>query len=391
MAEPDGVASDEVIRRNWEAIGAVERSLGATDTGFEERIRAVLRTLTERSGYPVAYLTHIDDATQTFQIVSDTVGIDSVAEGTSTDLSKGYCRYTVADEPELTVLRAGDEISRDDPAYRTFGFELYVGVPLWVNGNLYGTLCLAGVDPDMSPPSSAEKSLLELTATRLGAELDRMEHERIAAVQTRVLRHNLRNSLTIVRGFVADLSSLTCETPHLETVLEELDTLIELGRKSREIERVIRNRTTLERIDVVYLIEEVLADIRRREPGADLELTATESPDVAAVPELRFAVEELIENAIQHADQLSPTVRIAVDSGPTKVTIRVRDDGPGIAEQEIARLQGPLEFDPIRHGSGLGLWLVRQIVQQSNGSLSFETEHTDGTTVEIALSRPSED
>ena len=61
----------------------------------------------------------------------------------------------------------------------------------------------------------------------------------------------------------------------------------------------------------------------------------------------------------------------------------IRDGGSGITAEEVAVLDQLTETD-LNHGSGLGLWLARWIVEASGGSLSFESDDA-GTVVSIAV------
>jgi signal transduction histidine kinase len=69
--------------------------------------------------------------------------------------------------------------------------------------------------------------------------------------------------------------------------------------------------------------------------------------------------------------------------------LTVRDDGPGIPEQEWNVLRADGEINPLNHGTGLGLWFVNQVVRRSNGTMSFDTNDSGGTTVTVRLPRAS--
>jgi signal transduction histidine kinase len=64
--------------------------------------------------------------------------------------------------------------------------------------------------------------------------------------------------------------------------------------------------------------------------------------------------------------------------------IEVRDDGPGIPEQERSVLLEGTET-PLRHGSGLGLWLVYWGVVRLGGDLQFREREPRGSTVAVRL------
>lgn len=96
---------------------------------------------------------------------------------------------------------------------------------------------------------------------------------------------------------------------------------------------------------------------------------------------LRQAVHELVENAVKVKE--TATVEIAVAPGDDWVDISVTDDGPGLPEMEAEVLETG-EEDPLNHGKGLGLWMVRMIITQAGGNVSVEST-TDGTEVRLRL------
>ena len=101
---------------------------------------------------------------------------------------------------------------------------------------------------------------------------------------------------------------------------------------------------------------------------------------------LRRALRNLIENALRYAGQ----ARVSIETRGALAVIAVEDDGPGIAEGEIAAMFEPfVRGDPSRNkgtgGAGLGLTLARAIAEQHGGSLHLENRATGGLRAEIRL------
>ncbi|MFW5905573.1 MAG: sensor histidine kinase, partial [archaeon] len=293
----------------------------------------------------------------------------------------------VSGDSELTVLEVGRNLPRDDPAYRNFGFEYYVGAPVQVEGNVYGTVCLADTETRGSELPGPVKALVRVLSMWLGYEIERMEQERHTAVLERVLRHNLRNSLTVIHGHARELREDVNASRSVQAIRREAQSLLELTREVQKLDELVHSRASMEPIDVVELIHQTVSGARNNYPEATIDVRVPDRARVNAVSQLRLALEELLENAIQHSDRTAPHVTIDVKVEDANVTIRVVDDGPGIPSEEIGIIQGQHEIEQLHHGSGLGLWLVRRIVQQSNGSLSFGDVEPRGSFVEIELVR----
>jgi signal transduction histidine kinase len=98
-------------------------------------------------------------------------------------------------------------------------------------------------------------------------------------------------------------------------------------------------------------------------------------------------LENLISNAVKYAP--GSTVFISVVELEHGIQIDVRDEGPGIAEKYQAAIFNRFfrlpENRPNVHGSGLGLFICKQIVQAHHGEIQLESRVGEGTTFHIYL------
>ena len=127
------------------------------------------------------------------------------------------------------------------------------------------------------------------------------------------------------------------------------------------------------------------------EPGSDADggdvatVSVSYPRDVEAFthPELDYAIAELVENAIEHAES-APRVRIDVTEADESVEIAIRDNCPPIPTEERYVITDRWEMDDLRHTGGMGLWLVYWVAKRSGGDLSFDT-HSDGNVVTLSV------
>jgi PAS domain S-box-containing protein len=213
---------------------------------------------------------------------------------------------------------------------------------------------------------------------------ERRQREQRLDVLNRLLRHNLRNELNVVRGNV-ELARSEVEdstvTSRLTDATDTVDTIVERSDKVGTLSRTLEREGTGP-VDLSRLLPS--------EPVTDRPAVTVDLPDrlpVAAGASLSVAFEELLTNALEHNDG-DPTVTVTVDesrSDEDYVVVAVRDDGPGITDQEWQTVVAG-EETPLRHTSGIGLWLVNWVVEKFGGSLSFEN-HDDGCTVRVRLPR----
>lgn len=219
---------------------------------------------------------------------------------------------------------------------------------------------------------------------------DRRRRERQLRVMDRLLRHNIRNDMNVVLGH-AELAGRTDDESvgdSMAIVVETAEDLLHTAEKQREIINVLSNTSRRRRLDVVPLVREAVETTRAAHPDATVELSAPATAEASAIPELRLAVEELLENAVLHAATSSPTVSAAVTTTDGGVEIAVTDECPPIPENEFEVLDDE-EPTQVSHGTGVGLWMVYYVVDFTDGSIAFSRTET-GNRVEVALPRPAD-
>jgi PAS domain S-box-containing protein len=208
---------------------------------------------------------------------------------------------------------------------------------------------------------------------------ERKRREQRLAVFNRILRHNLRNQLDVIRSHAEELANCTRDD-HADRIIEATDELTEIGRSAREIDRVLSKSKSPTEIDIAEALRETVEAIELSRN--DVTVT-TEFPDKARLhthkQSLTMAVESALENALENAVS---TVTVAIENSKHQCLIIIQDDGPGIPEDVLTPVRVGRET-PLQHGKGLGLWQLRWCVDTLNGDLSFETG--DGTTVRITV------
>jgi signal transduction histidine kinase len=208
-------------------------------------------------------------------------------------------------------------------------------------------------------------------------------------ILTRVLRHNIRNDLTPITGFATVLQKHEDETVRklAGKIHDNATHLHDQSEKAYEIEKVVAlDQTRTQQLPAV--LEKVMVTQRENHPDA---IIAVSADDVAidANPKLPVAIRELVENAIEHHDNDEPEITIYTEDHEDSVSLLVEDNGPGLPQEEIDVLQSE-EETALQHVSGVGLWLVRWVVEQSNGDLVPERT-VDGTRVRLRLPKANSD
>jgi PAS domain S-box-containing protein len=216
---------------------------------------------------------------------------------------------------------------------------------------------------------------------------DRRRRERQLRVMDRLLRHNLRNDMNVILGHAAlareQSSGAVAES--METILRTGEGLLETAAKERAIVNLLSEPSSRRSTDLVAEVEAAVATARAAHPGVTIELACPDAVEVSTVPELRLAVEELLENAVVHTDADEPTVAVAVWCDRETATLCVSDPGPVIPSNEVEMLSD--DSSDVFHGTGLGLWFVYWAIDLANGDLEFRRDPAGGNCVTVTLSR----
>ena len=215
----------------------------------------------------------------------------------------------------------------------------------------------------------------------------RKVHERQLKTLGHLLRHNLRTDLNLITGWTEALDrqvdgSLTTHTVRILRAAERLRSTVD---HQQEVVDILTEWTVPTTIDAVAVVRHVVDDCAAEYADVRFDCDLPEEALFRGTERFGQAIEELVENAVEHNTREEPHVAVSVECLDGTVRIRVADDGPRIPEAELALLSGDSEVNPLSHSTGLGLWLVNWVVRQCNGTLSFDRNGERGNAVTVTV------
>jgi PAS domain S-box-containing protein len=311
----------------------------------------------------------------------------------------GNGRIRLANDPFASLVGATVDGVEGAPAAAVFGPDAYQEIRAVVeeiraSANCHGRTELTLTDGSGNEiPCETDIALLpDDDGGCVGVIRDiseRVQREQQVAVLDRVLRHNLGNDLTVVLGraeLLAESVDDPAEREMVETIQRRCDRLIDFAEKARRAQRVLDHALTKQpnSVGVEEVVDRVATRIGNAHPAARVSVDTPEDVTATIPRTINIALTDLAKNAVEHNDSDHPLVEIAVQEDGDTVEIAVADDGPGIPQNELDVLLNGTET-PLKHGSGIGFWLVHWIVGQCGGELAVDERTPRGSIVTMTL------
>jgi PAS domain S-box-containing protein len=216
---------------------------------------------------------------------------------------------------------------------------------------------------------------------------DRQRREQQLIVMDNLLRHNLRNDLNVILGqadFIDD--DLPEAAEHTRIIRRVGDQLLRTAEKEREVIELITKQQGCTAVNLHEIVEASVGAVHERYPNSEIEIAVLEPTVVSGREELEAAVEELLENAIQHSDATRPQMTVTLEHVGDHAELTVEDEHTPIPTIEADVLTGDHNTSNVYHSSGLGFWLVYWAVELSNGYITVNSGADRGNRITVSLS-----
>ncbi len=242
-----------------------------------------------------------------------------------------------------------------------------------------------------------------LHSKRLLNELltERERSEQLRSTFVSIVTHELQTPLSIIKGYASTLARRDVEwqpdfvSDSLQIIEEEADRLSRLVSDLLEVSQIETHGIRVEpvQVDLRSLFEHAVARLRAAHPQTPLNLGIEGEPAMINVDpdRLEQVLINLVDNAIKYSPRGSP-VNISLSSAPEEIHFSVSDRGVGIPENQRERI-----FDRFYRvdnsaarkakGTGLGLFIVRAIVEAHGGRIWVDSAPGQGSTFHVVLPR----
>ncbi|PKH07916.1 sensor domain-containing diguanylate cyclase [Moritella sp. Urea-trap-13] len=215
---------EKVIRRLYEITKNY-------DLGFETQIEQILKMGLERFNLDIAILSKIDNNRYVIKHCVVPADVELVS-GVELDLDTTYCHITCQANSPIALEYVGkhDQYA-SHPAYQSFGLESYIGMPIKLNGKLYGTLNFSSPTPYDRKFAAVDIDAIQLMASWIEVEIIRRNQEkRLIDLNLALEKKAYEDSLTLIpnrravfKHINADLNRVSREKSNAALAIIDID------------------------------------------------------------------------------------------------------------------------------------------------------------------------
>ncbi len=271
---------------------------------------------------------------------------------------------------------AAGETRRVDTTHRRLddGTEFPVMVTT-TRTTIGGTDYQVGTVQDISERKEYEKRLMQ--------QRDNLE------TLNQMVRHDIRNDLQLVSAYAELVEDHVDEEgeAYLQTVRESAENAVELTKTARVLADVMLQTDVADQHTALApALERALEDVRSGYSGAVVEVDGS-LPGVQVVGNemLDSVFRNLLQNAVQHNDKDLAQVRVSTTVTEDYVEVSVADNGPGVPDDQKEEIFGKGEQGLESEGTGIGLYLVRTLVEGYGGEVWVEDNDPEGSVFVVRV------
>lgn len=405
----DEATSEREISESERVIRELYGITADHQLGFEVQVKRLLRMGLERFDLDIGILAHVSDGI--YRVVHTVLSDPALGlqDGDCFELGSTYCSITLgANEPQ-GFEEMGQSEYKAHPAYMAFGLEAYIGTPVVVDGEVYGTINFSSPAVRKRAFQSVDIDCLKLMASWVGGEIkrrrmemdlkttvERLErsNEQLAGFAYRV-SHDLQEPLRSIRAY-ADLLDRRYN--------DDLDDkakgwLRHLARGAQRMQQLVTDLLAYARLDGMDLpatstscssvVGTALGNLSQAIEDSGATVEVGQMPAVAAHPApLLQLFQNLIGNALKYRGEETPVIAVSVTTSGDTAVFAIRDNGIGIPAEHLGRIfERFTRMAPhgSQQGTGIGLSTCKNVVERYKGRIWVESQVGQGSTFYFTL------
>ncbi|WKN42637.1 response regulator [Tunicatimonas pelagia] len=385
---------------------------------LEEQLQELLISVANYFDLPMGIISRVDEDDFTVEYAicleddDQKIGVDS-----QFSLRETYCDIAYTTNDTFAVSSMGASEYRDHYCYQQFQLETYIGSPLWVGGQKYGTISFFSDEERLSPFTENEVDFMRLLARWVGTTLERFYHERelVAAREQAeeatqaktdflsTMSHEIRTPMNAVIGMthlLLEENPRDDQLKSLQTLKFSADLLLSLINDILDFSKIESGKIVLESVD--FNLKDMLQGVKAaqgtksQEKQVKLKLRWDDDVPIMVtgdVTRLGQIMNNLVSNAVKFTQEGQVSIEVElIEEIEDKVTLgfKVRDTGIGISEKQIEAIfdefsQASTSTTRKFGGTGLGLAITKKLLELQGSQIEVSSEVGVGSVFSFVL------
>lgn len=236
---------------------------------------------------------------------------------------------------------------------------------------------------------------------------DKIQHEKKNKELISNISHDLKTPITSIKGYVEGIMDGVADSP------EKMDKYIRtIYTKANEMDRLINELTLYAGIDANRIpynfhrlnvadyfqdcLEEVGLDLESKNIKLDyMNVVSPETMVIADPEQMKRVINNIISNSIKYIDKEQGEIEIRILDEIDSIRIEIEDNGKGIAPRDLPKIferfyRTDTSRNSTKGGSGIGLSIVKKIVEDHGGYIWATSKEGEGTCMHIVLRKYQE-
>lgn len=244
--------------------------------------------------------------------------------------------------------------------------------------------------------SKAQEEMQKMVQS-LGREVGKTNKMTSLGAASSELVHDLRNPLTIIKGYLDLLvyelrEKQEVNSPGMDEYLDQIESNVERCTTLVESWRALGRMdfSQMQRLSLPKLLNECFRDAMTP-PGISFAVDA-EGPEeqyemLGERQQMKRALQNLIDNAVSAIEnEGNPEIKVLCTMDKSDLEVQIQDNGCGVDMQTLRWIFEPLDDTAtIDKGAGLGLFITKKVLEEHHGTLRFESHVGQGTIVTVRI------
>jgi len=238
-------------------------------------------------------------------------------------------------------------------------------------------------------PIRDDDDLVRIVGVTTDITAEKRREQELEALN-RIIRHDIRNDMSVILGWAELLETQVDDTDAepLQHILTAGHHVVELTEIARDYAETVVSGEGIEPnpVSLPSVLEEEVVLRRESYPSAEFEIVG-EIPDVDVMANemVGSVFRNLLNNAVQHNDKDVPVVEIECEMHEAETSIRIADNGPGVPDEQKERIFEKEQKGIGSSGTGMGLYLVRTLVDGYGGDVQLADNEPTGCVFTVRL------